>query len=266
MVERVQFMDISDGVINKLESESPELLQYSKDLYSRIQTEVGQVKYLRGLLMMTCLTNDRFYKYLTAATAITAQNNGMDMNVVEGSTGFNSAEVVNAGSITIARASKIAAAEKGEGKVIGLIHGHYRMFTPGSLLNVVLAGENCDFLLLGIERNWRTAKHKRVEPVYFDRLKENIMVIFPNLSEQLVAINRLAYTNQGYRRMVRTISPNIYFGNKDNPPELREEMAFRAELAGAEYHELDFIPSFSTREYLELGGSTDPNPSILLGN
>jgi len=59
--------------------------------------------------------------------------------------------------------------------------------------------------------------------------------------------------------MVKSISPNIYYGSEDNPPEVREEMAYRAELAGAEYRELDFIPSFSTSEYIESGRGVEPN-------
>lgn len=91
------------------------------------------------------------------------------------------------------------------------------------------------------------------------------MVLFPGIADYLVAINRIEYSDEGYRRMVKTISPNIYFGNSGNPSAVREEMAYRAKLVGADYCELDYIPSFNTTEYLALGGKIEPDFTLLIG-
>ena len=263
MVKRKQFIDTCNRIRDKLEQENPVILRYADDLNSRIGTERGQVKYLRGLMVMASLTDDRFYRSLTVATLISVINRGVDWDLIEDA-GFNSAEIVNAGSISVEEAARVSVEDKKSGKKVGLMHGHFRTFTPGSLLNVVLASETCD-LFLGLERNWRTRRYKHAEPICHDRLRENIMVLFPGLADHLVAINRIEYSDEGYRRMVKAISPDIYFGNAGNSIDVREEMAYRAQLVRAEYRELDYIPGFSTSEYLDLGGRTEPNFALLLG-
>lgn len=265
MNERPQFLDYCVGVKAKIERTIPDILRYADDLYRRLSSDKGRLGYIRGLFVMSTLTNSRFDKLLTGATVARAIEKGMNEDQLL-NLEFSTPDRVNAGALSLIEASQIAKDEKLKGKKLGFLHGHYRMLTPGSLLGIMLAQEQCDVLFLGMERNWRTNRFKGVRSIYPDSIRENIMVLFPGLVDHVVAISRSSYSNEGYRKIISSIRPDVYFGNEDYSQEVREEMRNRADVIGAEYCELPFIPSFTTSEYLEIGGSVDLNFSLLFGD
>lgn len=154
--------------------------------------------------------------------------------------------------MTINEASVAVSSLKSQGRKVGFLHGYFRVLTPAHLLVIVRAGEECDDLFLGLERSWRAIKLKGVQPlkndVHIDRIRENLMVSSTNLAHT-VAINRIGNTNEAYRRMVKRISPDVYFGTNYETIDRRNEKRFRAESIGARYIELKTI-DLSTTELL----------------
>lgn len=137
---------------------------------------------------------------------------------------------------------------KTQGLRVGFGHGHHRMNTPGSIVHVLMAKERCDFLVWGIEAGWRSGAHKGELPNHKTMIAREFMLA--GMVNRVIMIQRYAYSNEGYRRLVRTVGSDIYFGQAGKSEEYQVEMRYRADLIGARYVELPEVESFSTSEFL----------------
>jgi len=139
MVARAEFVDKYRRAQNLIENRHSDLLAYAADLVARLETESGILRLVRGLVIMTWLTGSRFYHYLCVSVCCSASERGLGHERLDALV-FQSPEMANSGSITIAQAGEMAKVERSKGKSVGFMHGHYRLLTPGSLLGIVLAG------------------------------------------------------------------------------------------------------------------------------
>jgi hypothetical protein len=132
-------------------------------------------------------------------------------------------------------------------KQVGFLHGHYRVITPASWATVVLARENCDFLVLGLEDGWRTVKFKSAEPVAKDWQRWQ-WVLASGFDGYLTRISCSAYTDEGYANLLRDLQPDIYFGSADARQDMQEKMAKRASECDARYICLPKQPGLHTSD------------------
>ncbi len=237
--------------VSCLWKEQPEedVLRYSEYLMSQFSTNSQVTAFISGMIRMAIVSEDTIYKQIATACFRSAKKQNifpLDLLPVK----LPPEDGGSSLQISIEKASEVSSKQQEQEKTVGLLHGHYRLLTPGNLANIALTNTECDVLLLGMERGSRTAKYKGVDPVYSD-WERAVMVLASGLSDYLVWISRLDYSNDGYRRMVEDICPNIYFGNAGDPVSLREEMQFRANTIGAEYHEIKRIKSFSSTDFKE---------------
>ncbi|MFZ2199414.1 MAG: hypothetical protein WAV40_01345 [Microgenomates group bacterium] len=197
-----------------------------------------------GLIRMAIATDHDIYKQLATASFEKMENsvdNPLSLLPIK----LPIEDGGRSRQISIEKAGTISREMKRQAKVVGLLHGHYRLLTPGNLANIVMAYEKCDVLLLGIERGSRSQKYKGVNPIFKDYERRGIM-LSSALADYIIMISKLDYSNGGYRRMVQTIKPSVYFGNESDPLWLKQQMSNRAELAQAEYIELPSVKSFSS--------------------
>lgn len=150
---------------------------------------------------------------------------------------------------TIEMASRLTFMLRQRGLRIGFLHGHYRMLTPANWANVLVARENCDLLILGLEDGWRTREYKGVEPVTRDWQRHQ-WVLASGFDGCLTRISRTSYSDKGYEEILRRIKPDVYFGDMSIPPEKQQEMARRASVCGATYLSLARQHDFSTSDFL----------------
>lgn len=229
------------------ETPSVNIAKYGNYLLDQFDTDPQITLFVSGMIRMAILTKDSVYRQIATFCFEAARKRGIaSLHLLPiklpPEDGGRSLKV------SIENASLIAKEQKKQGKTVGLLHGHYRLLTPGNLANIVLASSQCDVFLLGIERGWRTTRYKEVNPVYKDAERGGI-ILSSKLADYLIWINRLNYSNKGYTRMVEQISPSIYFGNASDPDWLRKEMQSRASKAGAVYLEINEIKSFSSTDF-----------------
>lgn len=197
-----------------------------------------------GLIRMAIATDHDIYKQLATASFEMLENTVDDplsllpikLPIEDGG---------RSRQISIEKAGIVCREMKRKEKTVGLLHGHYRLLTPGNLVNIVMAREKCDVLLLGIERGSRSQKYKSVNPLFRDYERRGMM-LSSALADYIIMISKLDYSNDGYGRMVQAVKPNVYFGNDSDPLWLKQQMSKRAELAQAEYMELPSVKSFSS--------------------
>lgn len=216
------------------------------DLLNTIKTNEGLAKFIRGTYMMSMLTGHESYVNITKEACLLASKRGLPIEEI------SNFRTTDTQSLTIKETSTVASNLKSQGRKVGFLHGYFRVLTPAHLLVIVRAGEECDDLFLGLERSWRAKKLKGVRPfndVHIDRIRENLMGSSTNLAHTVVAINRIGKTNEAYRRMVKIISPDVYFGTSHETIERRNEKRFRAQNMGAKYIEIETI-NLSTTELI----------------
>lgn len=216
------------------------------NLLNIIKTDKGLAKFIRGTYMMSILTGHESYINITKEACLLASKKGLPIEEI------GNFRTTDTQSLTIKEASIAASSLKGQGRKVGFLHGYFRALTPAHLLVLVRAGEECDDLFLGLERSWRAIKLKGVQPfndIHIDRIRENLMVSSTNLAHTVVAIDRIGKTNEAYRRMVKRISPDVYFGTTHETIERRNEKRFRAQNIGAKYIEIETI-NLSTTELI----------------
>lgn len=151
---------------------------------------------------------------------------------------------------SINEAAQVSEESKQQGFSVGFLHGHYRMPTPASWANVLLAREQCDVLILGLENGRRTRMYKGVDPVSRD-WERHKWVLASGFDGYLTRIGRIPYTDKGYENMLRKIKPNIYFGNMAIPEYIQQEMARRATVCGTAYVSLPTQHGYSTSQLLK---------------
>jgi len=149
----------------------------------------------------------------------------------------------------IETASHLTPVVRQRGLKTGFLHGHYRMLTPANWANALIARENCDLLILGLEDGWRTREYKGSEPVTRDWQRHQ-WVLASGFDGYLIRISRTPYTDKGYEDILKKIKPEIYFGNFSIPQEMQQEMIRRASVCGATYMPLARQYGFSTSGFL----------------
>jgi hypothetical protein len=136
---------------------------------------------------------------------------------------------------------------KKQGLKVGFVHGHYRLLTPANWVNVLLATEKCDALLVGMEDGWRTKTYKKAGLVVKDWQRHQ-WFFASGIGAELVRISRSDYSNRGYRNILMHIKPDMYFGNLSISPENQQEMIERAKTCGAVYISLPKQAGLSTSD------------------
>lgn len=146
--------------------------------------------------------------------------------------------------LTINQAAYVSKACREHGLTVGLLHGHFRTLTPSSIAFIIAAFEHVDVVLVGIETGKRTEAHKGKVPILTDQ--ERAILFRALLQYPFFIDDSVPYTNEGYSGLVKLISPTHYFGQTQNPPNMKQSMAQRATEAGCNYTELTSIPGLST--------------------
>lgn len=233
-----------------LKEPQAEVAQYSDYLLDQFTTDEQVSAFVSGIIRMALITEDPVYKQM----ATYFFNTSIEQNISPLSLLPIKYPPDKQGSLSlqlsIDKAGQVSRSYRAQDRKVGFTHGHYRLLTPGNLANIVLVSSKCDILLLGLERGRRTLKYKGVLPIYKDWQRARIM-LGSGLADYLVWISRLECSNAGYRRMVKTIKPDVYFGNATDPNWLKQEMRQRAEDVQVEYFEIKGIESFSSTDFLQ---------------
>lgn len=220
--------------------------QYTDYLLSLFSTHLGRIRFTSGMIKMALVSESVLYKQIANScyeSMLSRCKTPLDLLPIKLPPGDSGRSL----EVSIAEATAISASAKDRGERIGLLHGHYRYFTPGNLAVAVMASEQCDVLVMGMERSSRTEKFKKSNTMFRDWERRRI-ILGSEIASYVLWISRLNYDNEGYERMVKDIAPDKYFGNASNPRWLQDEMRIRARVAGSDYIELPNVLSFSSTD------------------
>jgi len=205
------------------------------------------------------------YQTLASLSAVQAVENGLNLEVHHFHI-YNVAQKIGDVEygpdklMTINQAAGVSKTLQDRGITLGLVHGHFRLPTPSSIAFIINSHREARVILTGVESRKRTEEFKMKEVILTD---EERVKTFRTLMPFVFQIgNETEYSNAGYRELVRKISPNVYIGQSDNPPELKAEMQVRASLVeGCRYAEIVNLPGLSTSEMydelMRVGGGQD---------
>jgi glycerol-3-phosphate cytidylyltransferase-like family protein len=250
------------GLIDDLVDFKPYINAMAKYLPNRTE---ALMRFSTGLQVVADQLNNKinyqplgiFYQTLSSLSAIQAVENGLDLNE-HSFLDFNTEQQIGGIVIkkdnfaTIEQASLISKFMQRKGKTVGMLHGHFRLLTPSSIAFIINAHKEADYVLVGVEKGHRTQSFKGKDLIFTD--EERALIFRKLLPFAFLIDESVEYSNKGYQRMLREISPNIYFGQSDNQIEQKEIMKERAtRVRGCRYAELKNLPGLGTsRIYQEL--------------
>lgn len=194
-----------------------------------------------------------FYQTLSSLAFIKAVENGLDLDSYRPVT-WDVAERVGEVDIrehqvlTIQEASKVSKKLQDDGLSVGLLHGHFRLFTPSSMAFIINAHRYADVVLLGMERGERSERYKG-KPIFTDSEREKIArTLLPFV---FWIDDDVEYSDNGYLQLCQKINPRVYFGQSSNSSAAKQAMKLRAEmLPECEYREITHLPGLSTTKFM----------------
>lgn len=135
-----------------------------------------------------------------------------------------------------------------QGKSVGFIHGHFRIWTRAHFAMLAQAQKYCDELIVGIEDGFRTAMYKD----FFDNFTEaqRLAWLFAsgfNGCAMVIRDEDFSYSDAGYEALLKHINPTVYLGPESS------RLQQRADACGIEYIALPKQSGLSSREVLNTG-------------
>ncbi len=152
-------------------------------------------------------------------------------------------------ALTISETAALSKTFRQKNLTIAYVHGHFRTFTPSSVIFLLNAQLQADVLFVGIETAERTEQFKGKKVFFTDAQRGDA---FRKLYPFTFFIdNSIPYTSEGYASLLAQIYPHRYIGQASNPEWQKNAMRARADALGIEYVELASIPGFSTSRLSE---------------
>ncbi len=149
-------------------------------------------------------------------------------------------EIAPAASVSYEQAGVISDLLRQKGQTTGFLHGHFRLFTPASIAYLINAAQRVDLLIIGLEAGQRTARYKNKQPLLTD--PERLWLTRHFFPVVVLVDQQTSYDDAGYTQLCQAIKPDMYFGQSDNPAQLRVNMRQRAlTVPNCEYMELPAI-------------------------
>jgi len=202
-----------------------------------------------GISLVAIDTKDLYYRQLSKALFDLGIENGLD--IYDLMPWHVPKDGARNNIYTVKKVSQKVALLKDTGLETGFLHGHYRILTPANFLNVLIAKERCDHLVLGLEDGWRTEYCKGANPLVRDCIRWK-WFLASGLDCSICRISRFDYSDEGYERILRTINPDIYFVNESLSEEDQKRMIERAGNNGINTTILPEQEGFHTSEYFDL--------------
>jgi hypothetical protein len=230
------------------ETPKEEVFEETCKYTNQFTEESTLAQFCAGISAVALYTEDPYYKQLAKALFDIGIEKGL--NIYDLMPWHVPEDGARNNVFTVQETSEKVSELKEKGLNVGFIHGHYRILTPANFINVLVASEKCDYLVLGLEDGWRTEHFKKVNHLVEDWYRWQ-WVLASGFDGCICRVSRFAYTNKGYEKILRTINPDIYFSNESLPKESQKIMEDRAINNGISFALLPEQDGFHTSEYFD---------------